>query len=36
MKKKVSQNELLALEKSMIEKLDKFLAENERSKAEKQ
>ena len=27
-KKKVSQNELLNLEKSMIEKLDKFLADN--------
>lgn len=27
-KKKVSQNEMLNLEKSMIEKLDKFLAEN--------
>lgn len=35
-KKKVSQNEMLNLEKSMIEKLDKFLAENQRSKAEKQ
>jgi hypothetical protein len=33
MKKKVSQSELLTLEKAMIEKLDKFLNENGHSKA---
>ena len=33
MKKKVSQSELLTLEKAMIEKLDKFFNENGHSKA---
>jgi hypothetical protein len=35
LKKKVSLSELLALEKTMIEKLDKFLTDNERNKADK-
>jgi hypothetical protein len=35
MKKKVGTNELLAFEQTMIEKLDKFLSENEKTKAEK-
>ena len=35
MKKKVGTNELIALEQTMVDKLDKFLAENEKSKAEK-
>jgi hypothetical protein len=36
MKKKVGQGELAALEATMVDRLDKFLLENERSKAEKQ
>ena len=36
MKKKVSQGELLALESTIIGKLDKFFADNERNKAGKQ
>lgn len=35
MKKKVGTTELMALEQTMIEKLDKFLSENEKNKAEK-
>lgn len=35
MKKKVGSNELVALEQTMIEKLDKFLTDNEKNKAEK-
>jgi len=33
MKKKVGTNELVALEQTMIEKLDKFLGETEKGKA---
>ena len=33
LKKKVGINELLTLEKSIVEKLDNFLADNEKSKA---
>jgi hypothetical protein len=36
MKKKVGSNELIALEQTMIEKLDKFLSDNEKNKAEKE
>lgn len=36
MKKKVGSNQLLAFEQTMIEKLDKFLSDNEKSKAEKE
>lgn len=36
MKKKVSVAELAALEKNMVDKLDKFFSDNEKSKAEKQ
>lgn len=35
MKKKVGTHDLQALEQTMIEKLDKFLSDNEKSKAEK-
>lgn len=33
MKKKVGNSELIALEQTIIEKLDKFLSDNEKSKA---
>ena len=33
MKKKVGTNEIFALEQTMIDKLDKFLSENEKTKA---
>ena len=36
MKKKVGKEQLSELEQTMVEKLDKFLSENERNKAEKQ
>lgn len=35
MKKKVGSNELMAFEQTMIEKLDKFLGDSEKNKAEK-
>ena len=35
MKKKVGSNELVAFEQTMVEKLDKFLGDSEKSKAEK-
>lgn len=35
LKKKVGSNELVALEQNMIEKLDKFFSDNEKTKAEK-
>lgn len=35
LKKKVGTNQLLALEQTMIDKLDKFLSENEKTKAQK-
>lgn len=35
LKKKVGTNELVALEQNMIDKLDKFFSDNERTKAEK-
>lgn len=36
MKKKVGSNQLLAFEQTMIEKLDKFFSQNQKSKAEKE
>ena len=35
LKKKVGSNELVALEQNMIDKLDKFFSDNEKTKAEK-
>lgn len=35
LKKKVGTNELIALEQNMIDKLDKFFSDNEKTKAEK-